>query len=278
MLESAAHNHHCLPAVVSSRCLPKHGIPSLGAWHCSKKSCPKGCGEVVKLSHSRTVGPTSCSPAHTLLPKPRQGWLEGPHDPLRDPFRSGQDLSSPTDVLCLQEVMLRSCQGTHLPQQSTEHPMFCLSALPSHRCFLLLSTAALSNSDTGGTRAGARMSRTSECDPGEYPPGHQFPHLGLSPCLTIVLLLLLCKRSCVKAIPGAGEAQGKALGIASVPCSTPVCPSQAACTGHLLVAKRLDISFILIFPRLLNPSECHMRLLSPRVLTFKGIWRNPFPL
>lgn len=162
MLESPAHNHHRLPAVVSSQCLPKHGIPSLGAWHCRKKSCPKGCGEVVKLSHSRTVGPTSCSPAHSLLPKPRQGWLEGPHDPLTDPFRSGQDLSSPTDALCLQEVMLRSCQGTRLPQQSTGHPVFYLSALPSCRCFLLLSTAALSNSDTGGTQAGSRMSWTSD--------------------------------------------------------------------------------------------------------------------
>lgn len=71
-LKDPAHNHRRLPAVVSNHYLPHHGIPSLGAWHRSKKSCPKGCREVVKLS--RTAGPTSCPPACPYLtsqPSPR---------------------------------------------------------------------------------------------------------------------------------------------------------------------------------------------------------------
>lgn len=75
MLEDPFCNYCSLPAVVSNQYLPSHGIPLLGLWHCSKKSCPKGCKEVVKLSHSRTGGPTPCPPACPYLaPQPS---LEG---------------------------------------------------------------------------------------------------------------------------------------------------------------------------------------------------------
>ena len=62
-LEDPAPSHRCLPAAVSNHYLPSHGIPLLEAQHHSKKSCPKGCTEVVKLIHSRTAGPTPCPPA-----------------------------------------------------------------------------------------------------------------------------------------------------------------------------------------------------------------------
>lgn len=96
-----------------------------------------------------------------------------------------------------------------------------------------------------------------------------FPRLGLSPCLTAlpslpIVHLLLCKGSCVKVVPGAGVAQGKALGRASAPCQAPVHPAHMTCRGDLLFAKCLHISFMVIFPHLLTPSECHMWLFSPK--------------
>jgi len=94
-----------------------------------------------------------------------------------------------------------------------------------------------------------------------------FPRIGLSPCLTglpLCFSLLPHKEPFVKAVPRAGMVQGKALGIASAPCQAPVCPAHTTHRGDLLFAEYLDSSFMLIFPRLLALSECHMRLLSPK--------------
>jgi len=106
---------------------------------------PKVCREAARAGLQ--VLPRALLPAHSLLPKPHQGWLEGLSvvlvGNLMHPFRSGQELGSPThpklparcDVETLPGILLASA-GHRVPVVFTLcSPIVQMFPSPFPSCF-----------------------------------------------------------------------------------------------------------------------------------------------